>query len=310
MKPSDRIRRAGADLLFLFVLPGLIALLPWPVGFALLKRCARIDLLYRSSVAPAWAGARRYLPQADEQAWKRRHRLLRLVEQVDSYLTLLRSGRWWRARIVSEGQWPPPDAPALLLTFHWGAGHWVWSQLRAHGIDAHFLARRAAPGDLGVGRFSVLYGRFRAWALRRIGSAGPLFLGGSTARIEAAFAQGRSVVGMLDLPPRNTRSSSCQQVLGRELRLPSGLAELAGRAGVPVAIFSCGLDPDTGGRTLRIETLPSGSSTGEIMARYAAHLDRRLREQPAYWHLWSAAAEMFVDSAARPAPGSGDPQSM
>lgn len=306
VKLSNRVRRAAADFLFLFVLPGLVAVLPWPLGFAVLKRCARVDLLYRSSVAPAWSVARRYLPDADETAWKRRHRLLRLVEPVDSYLTLLRGRTWWRRRIVRDGAWPAAGTPALLLTFHWGAGHWVWSQLRMHGIDAHFLARQPGPGDLGVGRLSVLYGRFRGWALRRIGSAGPLYLGGSVPQIEAAFAEGRSIVGMLDLPPRPARSAFRASLLGRTVRLPSGLAELAVRSGVPVVIFSCGLDPDTGTRTLRIETLPADAGIEQIMVRYAAHLDRCLREQPAYWQMWSAADAIF-EAAPPPAPTASPP---
>lgn len=293
MKPSARVRRAAADLLFLFVLPGLVALLPWSIGFAVLKRCARVDPLYRSSVAPAWAVAQRHLPALDERAWKQRHRLLRLVEQVDSYLTLLRSRHWWRRRIVREGDWPAPGHAALLLTFHWGAGHWVWSQLRAHGIDAHFLARQPGPGDLGVGRLSVQYGRFRGWALRRIGSAGPLFLGGSVSRIEAAFAEGRSLVGMLDLPPRPDRSWQRETLLGRPVRLPRGLVELALRNGVPVVIFSCGLDPHDGSRSLQIETVPAAADVDAVMQRYAAHLDRRLHEQSAYWQMWSAADAIF-----------------
>lgn len=307
VKLSNRARRAAADLLFLFVLPGLVALLPWPLGFAVLKRCARVDLLYRSSVAPAWSAARRYLPDADETAWKRRHRLLRLVETVDSYLTLLRSRTWWRRRIVRDGDWPSPRTPTLLLTFHWGAGHWVWSQLRLHGIDAHFLARRPGPGDLGVGRLSVLYGRFRGSALRRIGSAGPLFLGGSVPQIEAAFAEGRSVVGMLDLPPRPGRSAFRASVLGRTAHLPSGLAELAVRSGVPVTIFSCGFDPETGARMLRIETLPADADVAQIMTRYAAHLDRCLRDQPAYWQMWSAADAIFETAAPQAAPAASPP---
>ncbi|MGA9422674.1 MAG: hypothetical protein WBW61_09935 [Rhodanobacteraceae bacterium] len=292
----DRVRRNASDAWSLFAFPLLVALLPWRVGFRLLRRIARGQGARLTGVESAWHAAQPFLPAADEQSWKHHFQLLRLVERVDTWLTLLRSERWWRRRIRVEGAWPPAGQPCVLLTYHWGAGHWVWMPLRGHGIDAYFVARRPQATDLGASRVALFYGRLRKRALVRIGSLGPLFVGGSAEHMSEALNAGRSLVGMLDLPVRAGQQAVRAPLLGGKAQFPTGLARVAERNGVRVALFSCGLDFTTGLRDLRIETLPLGTATAQVLERYAQHLDRRLRESPEAWHLWSQAAMMFASS--------------
>ena len=87
-------------------------------------------------------------------------------------------------------------------------------------------------------------------------------------------------------------------LLGRPARLPAGLAELAIGAGARIAIFSGGVDGERGSRDLRVETLPRGADAGTVLERYAAHLDRRLAEEPSAWQMWSESAAIFVPSDA------------
>lgn len=292
----SRLRRAAADLGMLFLLPAGIALLPWRVGFALLKRLARSPRLFRAATDPAWDAARPYLGAAHEPEFKFRFRLLRLVDHVDVYLALLR-GRRWRARyLVQRGDWPAPGA-GVLLTYHWGAGWWIWPALRAHGIAAHFLARQPQGRSLGLTRLSHAFGRLREWSMHRIGGAGALFTGGSAEKIAQAFAQGHALVGMLDLPPAPEQRALPVALLGHEARFPYGLLRLAAGANVPVTLFSVGLDIADGRREIRIETLPAGTAPEAALARYAAHLDARLRDTPAYWQIWREAAAVFAPAA-------------
>jgi hypothetical protein len=64
-----------------------------------------------------------------------------------------------------------------------------------------------------------------------------------------------------------------------------------------LAVFSCGLDFESGRRDIRVETLPRELSPEQIMQRYAAHLQSRLREAPAAWQIWREAPAMFVTAA-------------
>ena len=108
MAMLERLRNAAADALMLFAVPCGVALLPWRLGFALLKRLACNERLYRLSVDPAWAAAREHCPGCDEREWKYRFRLLRLVDHADVYLALLRGRRWRRRHVVETGSWPAP----------------------------------------------------------------------------------------------------------------------------------------------------------------------------------------------------------
>lgn len=289
-------RRKGADAFNLFLLPCLLALLPWRLTFALLRRMAGVRAWQGAEVARAWSVARTHLPDLDEADFCQRLRLLQLVERVDTWLSLLRSARWWRNQVDVVGVWPDHQQGCVLLTFHWGAGFWVWRTLLDHGVHAHFLAKRPEVEDLGSSPIALRYAAWRVRVLQRIGCAGVLLSGGSTPHILTALAEGRSVVGMLDLPATGDQRRVRRTLLDGEVVLPSGLAHLAVAAAAPVLLMSCALDMATGRRQLRMESLPAGLDAEAIMSRYVAHLQQRLYEEPAHWQLWSAAGAMLQET--------------
>ncbi|MEO7199000.1 MAG: hypothetical protein ABIY56_02160, partial [Dokdonella sp.] len=165
-------RRKGADAFGLFLLPCLLALLPWRLAFLLLHRVAAVRAWQGAEVARAWSVARQHLPHVEEADFCQRLRLLQLVERVDTWLSLLRSARWWRNQIDVVGHWPEQQQGSILLTFHWGAGFWVWRALLDHGIHAHFLAKRPQAEDLGGSPIALRYAALRVRVLQRIGCAG------------------------------------------------------------------------------------------------------------------------------------------
>lgn len=290
----NRASRVLSDLAGLFLLPAFIALLPWTLGLRVLRCAARRLRTFRPEADAAWEEARRHVATTDHEAWKERYRLVRWVERADTYLGLMRSTRWWKRHVDVEGPWPEEDGAHLLLTFHWGAGNWIWKLLREQGIHAYFLARRPVASDLGASRIALGYTGLRTWALRRMGCLGPLFTGGSIGRIQAAWRSGDSLVAMLDLP---TRAGQRVLLLGRPARLPPRLVELAAAARVPVLTFSCGFDAASGRRRLVLERLPAGLDAGGLVERYARHLDGCLQHSPESWMMWHEARSIFVEAA-------------
>jgi len=290
---AGRVRNVVADALMLFILPVSVALLPWALGFRLLKWVARRESVYRLAVDPAWEAAKAHLVNRDEREWKTRFRLLRLVDHVDVYLTLLR-GRNWRARNIDEvGTWPAPGA-CVFLTYHWGAGNWIWPRLREQGFDACFVMQRPQGRSHGLTRLSHWFAHLRVWCMRRAGSGGVVFTGRSSGEVAAALRSGRSVVGMLDLPARAEQRSEQVDLLAGRVNIPSGLARIGAENGTPIALFSMGLDFESGRRDLRVEALPANLSVQQIAERYAAHLDARLRVAPESWQIWREAPAMFI----------------
>ena len=291
---SGIVGRAFADALCLYLIPLAAALPPWRIGFALLKRLAGWSFLHRDSVESLWAGAAPFFADADPRQWKYRARLLLLVEHTDTYLTLLRSDRWWRKHIAVRGEFPAAHSANLLLTFHWGTGNWIWRLLRARGIRAYFLARRPQGRALGLSRLSHWYGQLRGWSLRHIGSAGVIFTGDSADAIRQALAEKCSVTGMLDIGARAGQETAAGTLLQKHVRLPFGLARIAQDSGTAVTLFSVGLDWNSGDRDLAIRIVPAGTDAAGIMREYIHHLDARLRSAPEAWQMWHEAHAIFA----------------
>jgi phosphatidylinositol dimannoside acyltransferase len=299
--------RALVDAVCLYAVPIGVAVLPWRVGFALLRRLAHWPALHRQSIDSLWASAAPFCRGADAGQWRYRARLLLLVEHADTYLTLLRGERWWRHNVSIRGALPSGDRSNLFLTYHWGSGNWIWRVLRAHGIGAYFLARRPSGRALGRTRLSHWYGALRAWMLRRNGSAGVIFTGDSAGTIRAALNGGRSLTGMLDVGASAGQQTASGTLLGHGVCIPSGLARIAVETKTPVTLFSVGLDYATGRRDLVVECLPADATLDQIMAAYLAHLDARLGAAPEAWQMWHEAHAIFASSrtdfVSQPDPG-------
>ncbi|HET9034187.1 MAG TPA: hypothetical protein VFN25_14940 [Dokdonella sp.] len=304
LRVIDLIKRNVADLISLFVVPIFVALLPWSIGFRVLKGLARYDRRHRAAVEQAWQAAKAHLPEQNEADWKRRFRLLRLLERTDTWLVLFRSSRWWARRIDQVGEWPKQGGPFVLLTYHWGGGQWVWRQLHHHDIQAHFLAKRAAVSDLGAGRVSLWYARFRELGIRRPGNREIIYTGGSSEKIQDALRMGRSVVGMMDVPAASHQASLQRPLLDGAIRFPIGLARLANELDVPVVVFSCAFDINNGRRMLNVISLPAGTPVETTASVYVQHLGACLQAENAFWQIWQAAPLMFAqvepDSATAP----------
>ncbi len=288
----DVVRRNLSDLLHLFVVPLLICALPWPAGFALLRRLARSDWGMAGQAEQAWRVASRHVTITDADEWQWKFRLLRRLERVDTFLVVLRSRAWWRRQVRQRGEFAAAPTGGVLLTYHWGGGNWVWPILCDAGLHAYFIARRPAARDLGESRVALWYGALRARTLRRTGCLGPLYVGKSAARISEELAAGRNVVGMFDLPAAAGQRTHRGRLLDGMARVPNGLARLAATHGAPVNLFSCSFDVVTGRRELRIETV-NPDSVETISEAYLHHLDRCLREESAFWQLWPWAGDLF-----------------
>lgn len=299
MSAKGRWRRMLSDAVFLYLLPLLVGVLPWRVGFAMLKRVARMPSVFADVVAAAWHQAEHTLPALDRERFCRRYRLLLLVDRCDSFLCLMRSNRWWRGQVDLQGDSLDRLTPGLLLNSHWGSGNWIWRLLDARGLPTHFVARRAQVGDVGRGWLSRGYLAWRSWAVHHSGCHGVVFTGGSSSKVLEILGKGSNVLGMLDLPARQGQASTEVSLLGRALHFPIGLAALALHAGVPITIVSCGLEMDSGRRRLHLEILPPGLEPEEIVRRYAAHLERRIETEPAQWQAWPQVPAYFqaVDRA-------------
>lgn len=289
-----RLRAEARDLLELVLIPGVAAVLPWRLCFRLFRFLCRADFLYRESCheALAQASARGWV-RGSPATWRQRFRLVTLVDHADYYLSLFRSDRWMARHLIVRGAWPDASRPAILCTFHWGAGMWALRHVAAHGLHVHLLiaAHSRAPFE----RRAV-----RRWYYRRRISALPHALGRqpieatrSPRPVLKALRVGEQVAAVIDVPADQVTASQPIDFLGLRARVPRGLLRVACDLGVPVTVYLLGVRLSDGKRTLQIHDLGSRSELEPLIRDVFSHLESAIHEESAAWHFWSIAPRFF-----------------
>lgn len=295
-----RLRVEVRDALELVLLPGLAALLPWGVCFALFRRMAHWRWLYCVQCEKALAEAKKRgaLRPADEARWLHERRLVTLVDHADFYLSRWRSDGWMTHWLDVRGEWPPVSPqPGVLCTFHYGAGMWG---LR-HAAHARICAN-ALVAPLNKEHFkgrSVLwrYAQARTHEVARALGRPVAEVGKSMRPVLRAFENGEQVLAAVDVPADSVSASEPITLLGMPARAPRALLRVATEFKAPVTVYVTLLNVKTGRRTLCIEQVDAGGnidSTEELMARVFVHLERLMQRDTAAWHFWSEAERFFV----------------
>lgn len=289
----SRLRTEWRDLLELALLPGLAAVLPWPVCYRFFRRLAGWDGLYREASHAALAQARARGWALDEADWLRKRRLVTLVDHADFYLARTRSDAWMQRHLRVEGAWPAADAAAIVCTFHWGAGMWGLRHAHAQGLRAHPLV---APlkGAHFQGR-SVLhwYARARTAEVGRTLACAALDVSSSLRPALRALRQHEQVVAAIDVPSDQVAASESVDVLGMRMLVPKALLRLAVEQRIPVTLYLTGIDLDSGTRFVRILPLGVRDDLSGLMQEVFAELDRAIQAEPAAWHFWGEAPRFF-----------------
>lgn len=290
-----RLRVEVRDALELVLLPGLAAVLPWSVCFALFRHMAHWRWLYREGCAKALAQAKKRgaLRPADEARWLHERRLVTLTEHADLYLSRWRGDGWMTHWLDVKGEWPPPSTePGVLCTFHYGAGMWGLRQAAHARMRANALL--APPGgELLQGR-SVLrrYAQARTREMARALGRPVAEVGSSMRPALRAFENGELALAAVDAPA-DAASSAIMQPSAQGL----ALLRLAVEFKAPVTVYTTLLDVKTGRRVLRIEQVDGGgniTSVEELTARVFAHLERLMQRDTAAWHFWGGAQRSFL----------------
>ncbi|HEX8741094.1 MAG TPA: hypothetical protein VF925_13260 [Casimicrobiaceae bacterium] len=263
-------------------LPALAAL-PWRLAWSRMRQMARRASYFGDTAERAADIAATHGFVHDRRSWLSEHRLMRIVDQVDPALALLRGNRWMDRHLFVEGD-PLPPPPCVAIGFHYGTGFWTLRHLRRAGHRAAFVSARVdatqAPGQ----PLRLAFMRRKIGWIERAGGAPIIFVGGGTAKIRAALRSGTSILGMVDVPLPSSTNVVELPFLDGVGRFSNGLVRLAAAEGVPIVAYLPKLDPVTGDRRLVLTRLPIDGE--DSMHSLVAMLDRAVRDDPAAWHLW------------------------
>jgi hypothetical protein len=290
----QRLKTEGRDLIELALLPGLAAVLPWPLCFGVFRRLARWRWLYRDVCERALREASARGVVDDPARWHWMRRLVTLVDHADYYLSRTRGNRWLSRRVTADGMWPPPDRPAILCTFHWSAGMLGLRSVARAGLRPYALV--ALPDQAAFRGRTVLgwYARARIAEVARVLGRDTLDVSASLRPVVRALRAGQQVLAAIDVPADQSAASDSITLMGMPARIPRGLLRLAVDQRVPVTAYTIGLDAHTGQRQLRITQLGVYDDLPLLIRDVFRHLDDALAQDPAAWHFWSEAARFFA----------------
>lgn len=295
-----------SDLLVYLLVPGLSVLLPAAASRALVARLSGWQWLLAGDAEACFARAADYTPIADPQEWKRRWRLVVMLEARDLSMLM-----WGRRRSVFGEIEGAGDIEAtrdsVLVGMHWGPSIAILSLLQSNGLNPLLVYR---PVERDILRLRPFYYGFLARSvryIRRTCGERAITIRGAGARLREELARPGTSVVVLDAPPAPGRSTIEGQVLGRPVRFNAGFPDILAASGRPYLRYAISLQPGSSGlRRLELEgpeTMPAGE---DFMQRYCNYLDRHLRADPAQWRIWQVAEQFFMDAEEeRPAQAAG-----
>jgi hypothetical protein len=295
-----RLRIEGRDLFELVLLPGLATLLPWRLGFRLLRTVARVLRPFGPAVRAALQQAQQRGWVGDARHWSLVRTIVTLVDHADLYLARTRSDAWMARHLEVTGAWPAAGQPGLICTFHWGAGMWGLRHARASGLKAHALVAPLEGEHFEGRRVLSSYARARTAEVARALGCPTLDISASLKPALRALRRGEQVVAAIDVPADQVSASEPVTLLGEAAQMPRGLLRLAVDQGLPVTVYLTGLRVGDGRRTLAIHQLGVYDDLPPLMADVFAFLERAIREDPPAWHFWSEAPRFFAPRAALP----------
>jgi len=290
----QRLRTELRDLLELVLLPGLAAILPWRVCFAVFKRLARMRWLYREQSEAALSQARARGWAGDNEAhWIWVRRLVTLVDQADNYLVRTRSDIWLRKHFTVEGRWPPANEAHLLCTFHWGAGMWSLRHAASTGMKVHALVAPVDGAHFKGRRVLHWYAKARTAIVSKILGYATLDVSSSLRPAVRALKHNEQVLAVVDVPADQVSASQSIQLLGLQARVPRALLRLSVEQQIPVTIFLVGLRTTDGQRTLRISQFGVYDDLNALTQDVFLELEKAIQEDSPAWHFWSEAERFF-----------------
>lgn len=287
------------DLLELVLIPGLAAVLPWPLCFRVFRSISgRCQWLYRSACDPALQQAHARGMVADDQQglWLARRRLTILIDHADLYLAATRSNAWMQRYLTVSGHWPAGDQAGVLCMFHWGAGMWALRHARANGLHCNALVSHVNKALFPGRPVAYWYAVARTRMVTKVLGRQTLDVSATLRPAMRALTQNEQVLAAIDVPSDQVAASIPVAIAGMNAMVPSALLRVAVERKIPITLYNTGLDYETGQRRLTIEAYAPFDTLEQAANTVFAELDVLVTDDSAAWHFWHIADRFFSSS--------------
>lgn len=300
--------RECRDLLELFIVPGILCLLPHRLSWQLTRWLATQPWLYRRYLRGTWQAAQAFgdiFPLPSAERWHNQLRLVWLLGHLDFFLLLWRPERLSSPPFLQvTGAWPTSGG-FMALGLHWGSGFLVFPQLRQQGFEPYFVFRSNVRDFNIQGWIEQAYRRWRAASHQQLAN-GIMTGSGAFAKLVAAVQQGGVPVVLFDAPPGGGQSREKLTVGGQDFYVAQGLMRLLSEQSTPFVLYRAGIDPDSGVRQLEISSCYQIGEIDPLRQVLEQWLEKTLDQQPSYWLLWPQGRELFSPATTPPLNSSQD----
>ena len=279
--PRVRVVREARAALELWLLPALVASLPYRAGIALARAlCASLPL-YREATEASVAQWRRMSGSSDEHAWRAAYRFAVLVDHADLFWSLTRRSASMLARLRVPAV-ALPAGPLVVVSFHYGQGLWLLHWLRSLGRPPRFVSIRLTRDDAGS-TLEHAYALLRNRQVEQLSGAAPIYTGGARAQMAATLAQGETVYGLVDVPVALHARIANTRLFDTPASLPTGFVEGAAAANASILVLSAYATRDGSREVNAAVVARDAPSPLDVIA---SALETCVQRAPAAWHFW------------------------
>ena len=278
-----RVRREWSAGIELWLVPLVVALLPYRAGIAVARFITRVLPLYDAATEASAAQWQRITGGQDGDAWRAAYRLEQLVDHADLFWSLTRRSTTMLRKLHVPSLPLPAGRPLVVVSYHYGQGFWLLHWLATLGHPARFISMPISRDDAGSW-LQYAYARLRKRQVERLSSATLIYTGGARAAIAETLASGGAVYGLIDVPlPAAATRPGNAVMFGRPVSLPTGLIESAKAGNAAVLVLSGRLERD-GSRVVEARLVANADALpiGDV----AQELEARVLRAPAAWHFW------------------------
>lgn len=238
-----------------------------------------------SEAAYALMGASSRLHIDRPDVWMSRFRRMRFLDRTDLFLTLLHGDGWLDKWVRVEGAWPQ-NRPFVAVTFHYGAGFWVFRHMRRSGLNLGGVRGDLNRCDMDSW-IRYQYSRLRNWNVDHELGAKALTVGGGAARnLIAQLRDGRCMIGLMDIPHNGMRNNLQTDFLGFNAQFNKGLVSVAKIAQVPLVVYTMRVAENSKERVLSISEPISPTDEYAAGCEIIRHLETAIAIDSTQWHQW------------------------
>ena len=287
------LSRQASDMVIYFIVPLISLLVPASFSRRLLTKLCVWQWLLREDADEACSRAGEYTSIRDKGIWKRRWRLLQLLDARD--LCLLQWGR--KEAVFSEISGLEKielTRDRIMVGMHWGPSTPLLGLLQHRGLKPLFVYRRVNKSIFRERPLHYFFLTGLVRYIRRTCGERAIAVGGAGRTLARELGRPGTSVVLFDAPPTAGRSTIDGTVLGKPVKFSAGFPDILHQSDREYLFYALSLQAgDEGLRSFECTTPAIPGSHQQFIQDYCDYLGTHIDSDSAQWRFWPVAGQLF-----------------